>query len=111
MPKYFVQYHRVSTSEGIDRETYVPYIGSDIESKISERCEKCNVLLYLTKNFKKDKKMCDICYDMLDNEQESGSVHIVWTENQKFRVFRNIYIEYAKKINVKKTAKSSRWLS
>ena len=56
MPKYLVQYHRVSTSEGIDRETYVPYTGSDIESKISQRCKKCNVLLYLTKNFKKDKK-------------------------------------------------------
>ena len=28
---------------------------------------------------------------MLDDERESGAIHIIWTENKKFRVFTNIY--------------------
>ena len=28
---------------------------------------------------------------MLDDERESGTIHIIWTENQKFRVCTNIY--------------------
>ena len=84
MPKYFVQYHRVSVSEGIDTETDMLFIGAEVNSDISQRCKKCQVLLYINKAFKKDKKICNICYDLLNDEHESGSIQIVWTENLKF---------------------------
>ena len=28
---------------------------------------------------------------MLDDDRDSGGLHIVWTEKQKFRIFTNIY--------------------
>ena len=84
MPKYFVQYHRVSVSKGIDTETNTHSIGSKVASKISQRCKKCLVLLYINKAFKKDKQICNTCYYILRSEHESGSMQIVWTENQKF---------------------------
>ena len=77
MPKYFVQYHRVSVSEGIDTETDMPFIGSEIDSDISQRWKKCWVLLYIDKAFKKDEKICNICYDLLSHECESGYIQIV----------------------------------
>ena len=84
MPKYFVQYHRVSVSEGTDTETDVPFIAAEVNSDISQRYKKCQVLLYIIKAFKKHEKICNICYDLLNNKRESGSIQIVWTENQKF---------------------------
>ena len=56
MPKYFVQYHRVSVSEVIDAETDMPFIRSEADSDISQRCKKCWVLLYINKACKKDKR-------------------------------------------------------
>ena len=91
MPKYFVQYHRVSVSEDIDTETDMPFTGSEVDSDISQRCKKCWVLLYIKKLSKKTKKICSICYDLLSSERESGSNQIVWIENQKFWVFTNAY--------------------
>ena len=58
MPKYFAQYHRVSVLEGIDTETDMPFIGAEVNSDISQRCKECQVLLYITKAFKKHEKIC-----------------------------------------------------
>ena len=65
----------------------MPFTGADVDSEISQKCKKCCVLLYINKNFKKNKKIWDICCDMLDDVRETGAIHIAWTENQKFRVF------------------------
>ena len=54
--------------------------------------------MYINKAFKKDKKICIICYDLLNDERESGSIQIVWTENQKFLVFRNVYPPFTRKL-------------
>ena len=48
----------------------MPSIGVNVDSNISQRCKKCSVLLYISKNFKKHQKICNICCDMLDNERE-----------------------------------------
>ena len=104
MPKYFVKYHRVSVSEGIETETDMPFIGADVNSNISQRCKQCWVLLYINKAFKKDGKICNICYDLLNDERESGSIQIAWTENQKFWVFTNVYPPCARKLIEKKIA-------
>ena len=45
----------------------------------------------LSKKFNKDEKICDICFDILADARESGQLYIVWTDNQKFRVFTNLY--------------------
>ena len=82
MSKHFIHYHRVSVSEGIDTETYKPHIDTNINPKVSQRCRKCWVLLYIDQNFKKHMSICDICYNTLDDERESGAIHIVWTENK-----------------------------
>ena len=47
--------------------------------------------MYIIKTFKKHEKIYNICYDLLNNKRESGSIQIVWTENQKFWVFTNVY--------------------
>ena len=91
MPRHFVHYHRVSVREGIDTETYLPLMSADIKSETSKRCKNCCILFYINKNFEKHGSICDIYYDMLDDDSDSGGLHIVWTENKKFRIFTNIY--------------------
>ena len=91
MPKPFYYFHWVSVKEGIDTDTYMSYIGGDVDSEISKKCCKCCVLFYIKRNLNKDKKICDICYDILADDHESGQIYIVWTDNQKFRVFTNLY--------------------
>ena len=91
MPRHFVHYHKVSVREGIDTETYLQFMGADIKSETSKRCKHCRILFYINKNFKKHDSICDICYDMLDDGRDSSGLHIVWTENQKFRIFTDIY--------------------
>ena len=54
--------------------------------------------MYINKAFKKDKKICNICYDLLNDEHESGSIQIVWTENLKFWAFTNVYPPCARKL-------------
>ena len=47
---------------------------------------------------------------MLDNELESGPtpiVYIFWTENKKFRVFRNVYLQNARNLMELRTTESS----
>ena len=51
---------------------------------------------------------------MLDNERESGATHIVyivWTENQNFRVFTNVYLQSARNLMELRTTKNSVRLS
>ena len=91
MPRHLVHYHRVLVREGIDTETCLPFMSVAIKSETSKRCKHCHMLFYINKNFKKRDRICDICYDMLDDNRDSGGLLIVWTENQKFRIFTNIY--------------------
>ena len=67
----------------MDTETYKPDIDTNINSKIFQRRKKCWVLFYIDRKFKKHMSICDICYDILDDERESGTKHIIWTENKK----------------------------
>ena len=111
MPNYFVQYHRVSVSEGIDTETDISVIGAEVNSDISQRCKQCWVLLYINKSFKKDQKKCNICYDLLNDERESGSIQIVQTWKSKILHFYKCLSTLCKKINWKRTAYNSIRLS
>ena len=81
MPRHFVHYHRVSVREGIDTGTYLPFMSVDIKSETSRRRKHSCILFYINKTFKKYGIICDICYDMLDGDRDSGGLHIVWTEN------------------------------
>ena len=92
MPKYFVQYHRVSVSEEIDTETDTSVIGAEVNSDISQRCKQCWVLLYINKSFKKDQKKCNICYDLLNDERESGSIQNCTDMKIKNSAFLQMFI-------------------
>ena len=38
------------------------------------------------------KNVCDYCMELLENEdQDNPRLHIIWTENKKYRVFSNFY--------------------
>ena len=76
MPSHFVHYHRVSVREGIDTETYLPFMSADIKSETSKRCKHCCILFY---NNKKHDRICDICYDMLNDDRDSGGLHTIFS--------------------------------
>ena len=46
MSKYFAQCHRVSVSEGIDTETDMPFIGSEVDSEFLKGAKILSLILY-----------------------------------------------------------------
>ena len=46
----------------------------------------------MKKAFTKEKDVCDCCLSLLENEdQDNPKIHIIWTENKKYRVFTNFH--------------------
>ena len=44
------------------------------------------------KVFKEDASICNMCFKLLQNQDKiNPQIHIIWTENQKYRVFTNFH--------------------
>ena len=42
-PKLIFYYYRISIKEGIETDTYRPYLGANIDFEISKMCQQCCV--------------------------------------------------------------------
>ena len=48
------------------------------------------------KKSKEDPDTCDMCFKLLQNEDRiNPTIHLVWKENRKCRVYTNLYRNYA----------------
>ena len=48
------------------------------------------LLCEIKKAFKEDASTCNMCFKLLQNQDKiNPQIHIMWTENQKYRVFTN----------------------
>ena len=63
-----------------------------INKEVYQRCKHCDCTIEIIKAFKEDKTVCDMCINLLKNEhKDNPKIHIIWTENQKYRVFKFSY--------------------
>ena len=62
------------------------------DKEVFQRCGFCHCKIEIKKAFAKEKDLCNYCLSLLENEdQDNRKIHIIWTENQKYRVFANFH--------------------
>ena len=91
--KYYIYYHGVSTQEGlsINLNTSELMLGK-YNRKIYQKCKYCHSVIEIKNDFKENAFICNVCFKLLQNHDKSNpEIHIMWTENQKYRVFTNLY--------------------
>ena len=98
--KYFICYCRLSVSEGLntDLPTSKLMLGQ-YNKEVYRECHHCKCVIEIEKAFTEKEFICNMCLKLLDkNDETSSRIHIIWTENLKFRVFSNLHRCYLDKI-------------
>ena len=72
---------------------------SKYDKEVYQSCKYCRQVIEIKKGFKENAFICNICFKLLQNEDKiNPQIHVIWSENKKYRVFTNyivlIWIEY-----------------
>ena len=91
--KGFIHYCRVSVNDGLNTDLSTSDLLLDkFDKEIFQNCCFCYCTIEIKKDFTRKKNVCDYCMALLENEgQINPRIHIIWTENQKYRVFSKFY--------------------
>ena len=106
--KYFIYHCCVSVSEGlnIDLDTSKLMLGH-YNKGVYRRCQHCRCVIEIKKGFKEIPSACNECFKLLQNQDRiNPQIHIIWTENQKYRVFTNFHRSFLDNIFRIKNIKS-----
>ena len=86
--KEFLYYYRTSIKEWCDIGTEKPHLDL-FDKKNLRKCSHCTQLFVIANNFKNDKRVCDICFKIVDNIDKEGKMCVIWLNNSKYRVYAN----------------------
>ena len=91
--KYYIYYHCVSIQEGLNIELNTSELKlGNYGKEIYQKCKYCHCVIKIKKGFKENVFICNVCFKPLQYHDKSNpQIHIIWTENQKCRVFTNLY--------------------
>ena len=98
--KYYIYYHHGNTQEGlnIDLNTSELMLGN-YNKEFYQKCTYFHCVIEIEKAFKENALICNICYKLIQNASNTNpQIHIIWTENQKYRVFTNFYRSFLDKV-------------
>ena len=98
--KCFIHYCRVSLSEGLNTElsTSELMLGK-YDKKVYQKCRYYHCVIEIKKAFTEKEDKCNKCLEFLRNEDRIyPQVYIIWTENQKFRVFTNFHHSFVDRV-------------
>ena len=91
--KNFIHYCHVSVSNGLNTElTTSDLMLRKFDKKVFQTCKFCHCTIEIKKAFTKEENIYDYCLKLLENEHKDNSqIYVIWTENQKYRVFTNFH--------------------
>ena len=91
--KYFNHYCPVTVSEGLNTDLSTSELMLGKYNKEGHRkCRYCHCVNEIKKAFKEEEDTCKKCLKLLRNEDRiNPQIYILWTENQKYRVFTNFH--------------------
>ena len=81
--KGFLYYHRISVKEGVDIETERPHLEIFIDKTVSRKCTQCWELFLISRSFKNDEAVCDVCFRIVNDIDKFAKIHIIWVNNSK----------------------------
>ena len=98
--KYFIYYCRISVSEGLKTELSTSDIMLEKYNKeVYQKCRYCHCVIEIEKAFKEEEDTCNKCLELLKNEDRiNPQIYIIWTENQKYRIFTNFHRSFVYRI-------------
>ena len=106
--KCFIYYCCISTKEGLhtDLKTSELMLGK-YDKEVYQSCQYCHQVIEIKKAFKENDFICNICFELLQNvDKINPEIHVIWRENQKYRIFRNFHCSFVDRIfryeNIKK---------
>ena len=64
-----------------------------------QKCRYCHCIIEIKKAFKEEEDTWKKCLEILkDEDRINPQIHIIWTENQKYRVFTNFHLSFEDRI-------------
>ena len=82
----------------IDLNTSELMLGN-YNKEIYQRCKYSHCVIEIKNGFKENPFICYICFKLIQNDNKiNPEIYIIWTENQQYRVFTNLYRSYLDKI-------------
>ena len=62
------------------------------DKEVYQKCKYCHCVIEMKKAFKENAFICNMCFKLLQNQDKiNPQINIIWTENQKYRVFTNFH--------------------
>ena len=91
--KCFIYCCRVSVSEGLNTDLVTSKLMlGQYNKEVYRECHHCKCVIEIEKAFTGNEFICNMCLKLLDkNNETSSKIHIIWTNNLKFKVFSNFY--------------------
>ena len=98
--KYFIFYCRVSIKEGLNTDLSTSELMLEKhDKKVYQRCRYCHCVIKIKKAFKENTSSCNMCVKLLQNQDKiNPQIHIIWKENQKYRVFTNFHRSFVDRV-------------
>ena len=98
--KSFIYYYRISVREGLNIELKTSQLMlSNYNKEIYRSCKYCHQAIEIKKGFNENPFICNICFKLLKNEDKiNPQIHVIWSENQQYRVFTNLHRSYLDRI-------------
>ena len=63
--------------------------------EVYQKCQCCHQPIEIKKGFKENAFICNMCLKLLQNvDKINPKINVIWTENQKYRVFTNFHCSY-----------------
>ena len=111
--KMFLHYCRISIQEGLYTELSDSNLATGNYNKdLYQECRFCCCVFKIEKAFKEDEYICNQCFKLLQmediKETISPKIYVFWNENQKYRIYTNIYRFFADSIFRKENIKDAK---
>ena len=98
--EYFIYYWCISVKEGLnaDLKTSELMLGK-YDKDVYQKCQYCHQVIETKKGFKENAFICNMSFKLLQNvDKINPQIHVIWTENQKYRFFTNFHCSYVDRI-------------
>ena len=91
----------ISVKEGLntDLKTSELMLGK-YDKEVYQKCQYCHQVIEIKKGCKENAFICNMCFIklLLNEDKINPQIHIIWTENQKYRVFTNFHRSFLDRI-------------
>ena len=99
--KYFIYYCLICIKEGLNTDLKTSELMlCKYDKELYRSCRHHrSCVIEIKKAFKKHEFICNMCFKPLQNQDRiNPQIHIIWTENQQYRVFASFHRSFVNRV-------------